>query len=73
MKAHGHAMVVPTVDESTLVPKPFFDLDAGYIRRGADQLPKQALKSPWKLRQNYLLDAFEARFGARDEALTYRG
>ena len=56
---------MPTVDETTLVPTPFFDLDAGYIRRGADQLPKQATARPWKLRQNYVLDAFEARFGDR--------
>ncbi len=71
MRARGYAKVVPTVDGSPLVPKPFFDLDAGYIRRGADQLPKQASDAPWKLRQNYLLDAFEARFGDRDKALTY--
>jgi monooxygenase len=71
MRARGYATVVPTVDESTLVPNPFFDLDAGYIRRGADQLPKQALGSPWKLRQNYLIDAFEARFGDHEESLTF--
>jgi monooxygenase len=71
MRDRGYAKAVPTVDESTMKPKPFFDLDAGYIRRGADRLPKQASKSPWTLRQNYVLDALTERFGDIEEAMTF--
>jgi monooxygenase len=71
MEARGYVKAVPTVDETTLVPKPFFDLEAGYIRRGAAQLPKQGGAAPWRLRQNYVLDALTARFGNVDEAMEF--
>jgi cation diffusion facilitator CzcD-associated flavoprotein CzcO/pimeloyl-ACP methyl ester carboxylesterase len=32
------------------------DLQAGYIFRGADQLPRQGAGSPWRLHQNYFRD-----------------
>jgi cation diffusion facilitator CzcD-associated flavoprotein CzcO len=71
MRDRRFAKAVPIVDESTLPPKPFFDLDAGYIRRGADRLPKQSTKRPWNLRQNYVLDALDERFGDITEAMTF--
>ena len=42
MDAHGYTSATPTVDVAAMgESRPLLDLDAGYIRRGADQLPKQ--------------------------------
>jgi cation diffusion facilitator CzcD-associated flavoprotein CzcO len=43
--------------------RPLLDLSSGYILRGADRLPKQGSRPPWRLRQNYVLDYFSTRFG----------
>ncbi|GGI02855.1 hypothetical protein GCM10007170_45530 [Arthrobacter liuii] len=52
------------------------DLKAGYIFRGADQLPRQGAGSPWRLHQNYFRDfallragrlTDHARFGRRGQ------
>ncbi|SNC62015.1 Predicted flavoprotein CzcO associated with the cation diffusion facilitator CzcD [Marinobacter sp. es.048] len=37
-------------------------LDAGYIRRAADRLPRQGTHGPWKSSQNYLEDVKILRF-----------
>ncbi|ROQ44715.1 cation diffusion facilitator CzcD-associated flavoprotein CzcO [Marinobacter sp. 3-2] len=37
-------------------------LDAGYIRRAADRLPRQGTHGPWKSSQNYLEDVRILRF-----------
>jgi hypothetical protein len=42
------------------------------VDRSIDRFPKQGLKSPWKLYQNYLLDILSLRFGAmNDKELEY--
>jgi hypothetical protein len=42
-------------------------LTSGYVKRGADQFPKQGSKAPWVLRQNYLLDLLSLHFGKVDD------
>lgn len=37
-------------------------LDAGYVRRAADRLPRQGTHGPWKASQNYLEDVKILRF-----------
>lgn len=71
MAARGYAKAVPTVDGATMEPRPILDLDAGYVRRGAGAMPQQGSKSPWHVRQNYVLDALTTRFGDLDEAMTF--
>jgi hypothetical protein len=71
MDAHGFVTGVPTVGPMPADAPPIFDLTAGYIRRGAGQMPKQGPKAPWRFRQNYLLDSLTARFGAMDDAMTF--
>jgi cation diffusion facilitator CzcD-associated flavoprotein CzcO len=48
-------------------PRPLLGLTSGYIRRAADRFPKQGSKSPWVLRQNYLLDLLSLHFGAVED------
>ncbi len=71
MDAHAYVKAVPTVDESTIEPRPLLGLNSGYIRRAAGVLPRQGSRDPWNLRQNYVLDAFTTRFGDLSEDMTF--
>jgi hypothetical protein len=37
------------------------------VQRGAHLFPKQGLKAPWILPQNYLIDLLNLHFGAVDD------
>ena len=42
------------------------------LQRGIGQFPRQGLKKPWKLNQNYALDLLSLRFGAvTDDAMEF--
>jgi monooxygenase len=59
MAAGGHQIVTPVAPEPALDSgdlAPLIDLEAGYIRRSIDELPRQGPSTPWRLRQNYLRD-----------------
>lgn len=51
----------------------FIDLTSGYISRSIDQFPKQGTVSPWRLRQNYLLDVINLRFGSINDGVIEYG
>ena len=42
-------------------------LDAGYIKRAADRLPRQGTHGPWKSSQNYLEDVKTLRFDSIED------
>ncbi|WP_059011942.1 flavin-containing monooxygenase [Streptomyces specialis] len=56
MKRHGYAAVEPHPDRE-LSARPLLDLASGYVRRSIDAFPRQGDRAPWKVRQNYPLDA----------------
>ena len=43
--------------------EPLLNLQAGYIRRGIDRLPRQGPGRPWRLNQNYAQDVLLFRHG----------
>ncbi|MFC4125191.1 flavin-containing monooxygenase [Nocardia rhizosphaerae] len=52
----GAVAVVPD-PKGTLGKRPLLDLNAGYIQRSIAAFPRQGDRHPWRVRQNYLLDA----------------
>lgn len=52
---------VPRNEDASITEEPWLNLTSGYVRRAADRLPKQGSKMPWRLRQNYVLDALALR------------
>ncbi len=44
-------------------------VSAGYIQRAKDILPKQGARRPWRLYQNYVMDALVTRFGKVDDGV----
>lgn len=54
-------------------PTPFLDLRSGYIQRAVERFPKQGTTRPWRVRQNYLVEALQLRLGRVDDpALEFR-
>ncbi|MEV1115474.1 NAD(P)/FAD-dependent oxidoreductase [Actinosynnema sp. NPDC049800] len=62
MDRHGYASVVPTPDRP-LTRRPMLDLASGYIQRAIDAFPRQGDRGPWRVRQNYPLDALSTLRG----------
>lgn len=60
MDRHGLAVATPARADA-VARLPFIDdLEAGYIRRGIRAFPRKGTRSPWRVRQNYLLDRLAA-------------
>ena len=71
MDKHGFAKAVPTLDDPTVELEPFLNLTSGYVLRASEQLPKQGSRSPWRVRQNYVLDYLTARFADYTESISF--
>ncbi|MEQ9107677.1 MAG: NAD(P)/FAD-dependent oxidoreductase [Limnobacter sp.] len=56
MDKHGYTRVVPNAEGVEADDTPMFDLDAGYMKRAAERLPKQGPAAPWTVVNNYLAD-----------------
>ena len=55
-----------------LEDEPLLDLSSGYIQRGLKMFPKQAKTAPWRLRQNYILDALSLKYSSvADNAMKF--
>jgi monooxygenase len=60
MERNEYSVVVPK-ENPKLQAVPLFDFSSGYLVRAKDKLPRQGLKSPWKVHQNYFLDLIDYR------------
>ncbi|WP_436494364.1 flavin-containing monooxygenase [Actinokineospora sp. HUAS TT18] len=56
MDSDGHTAVVPR-PERELSARPLLDLASGYIQRSIADFPRQGDRAPWRVRQNYFIDA----------------
>ncbi|HUJ40961.1 MAG TPA: NAD(P)/FAD-dependent oxidoreductase [Candidatus Acidoferrales bacterium] len=69
MKRHGYRVCRPECDPEGLEVKPLLGLNSGYVLRAAADLPKQAGKKPWIMRQNYILDMLTMRLGSLEDGV----
>jgi cation diffusion facilitator CzcD-associated flavoprotein CzcO len=68
MRSHGYTIATPRRD-AAVVEKHLLDFTSGYVVRGVQGLPKQGSVHPWKVYQNYLLDALTLRFRPVDDGV----
>jgi cation diffusion facilitator CzcD-associated flavoprotein CzcO len=68
MDAHGLDVATPRRDPA-MTAKPSLDFTSGYVLRAGNILPKQGSLRPWKVYQNYLLDAFTLCLGRIDDGV----
>jgi len=71
MDEHGYRQATPRLSPNTPT-QPFIDLKSGYVLRSLDKFPKQGVRAPWRLYQNYARDILTLRYGAiEDGALEF--
>jgi monooxygenase len=68
MDRHGHQLCTPCLD-AAVATEPCLDFSSGYVQRALPQLPRQGLRRPWKLYQNYLRDWLMLRLGRVDDGV----
>lgn len=68
LERHQLAAAVPRA-EKNLTERPLLDLASGYVQRSIGDFPKQGDRGPWRVRQNYLLDAVSTLFGTLTRTL----
>ena len=71
MASNGYTHASPHLGTEPMDEKPSWDIQAGYVKRSAHQLPKSGTKRPWNVRQNYLADAIDYRFDDIEEAMVF--
>ncbi len=70
MDKKAYRAVRPELPAEGIETAPVVDLQAGYIERALDSLPKQGDTMPWRLHMNYILDSWALR-GAKLEGLRF--
>jgi cation diffusion facilitator CzcD-associated flavoprotein CzcO len=72
MDERGVRQVTPRNRDPSLETQPFIDLKSGYVERSIDKFPRQGVRAPWRLYQNYARDILMLRHGKlEDEALEF--
>ena len=72
MERRGYSHCVAMHRDGDVATTPFLDFSSGYITRAVDRFPRQGARSPWRLRQNYLLDLVGLRFASlKDSAIQF--
>jgi monooxygenase len=72
MDARGYRQCTPLAPDPALATRPFLGLNSGYVTRSRDQLPRQGITKPWRLRQNYPSDLLLMRYGKiEDDVLRF--
>jgi cation diffusion facilitator CzcD-associated flavoprotein CzcO len=71
MHSRGYTSAYPHRGSETMAEKPSWDIEAGYVLRSLDVLPKSGTKRPWNVRQNYFADAIDYRFDRITESMVF--
>jgi cation diffusion facilitator CzcD-associated flavoprotein CzcO len=71
MDSHGYTHAYPHLGDVHMPEQPPFNLQAGYVLRSLDVLPKSGTRRPWALTHNYLRDAVGHRFEAIEESMVF--
>ncbi|WP_320669571.1 flavin-containing monooxygenase [Patulibacter defluvii] len=74
MRAQGHDVVTPTLDDPAIERLPLFEFQAGYIQRGIPAFPRRGSHGPWTVEMSYAADYARLREGeVVDGALRFGG
>jgi len=71
MDENGYAFGMPDPAGAEGDSAPLLNLQSGYVQRVAGMLPQQGTTSPWTIRQNWFLDAWDSRRTDFDEAMVW--
>ena len=71
MRDHGYAICRPAPADPAMERAPLIGLHSGYVRRSIADFPSQGTRRPWRVRQNYPLDALELRLGRLEDGVMW--
>ena len=71
MRSHGYTHAYPHLGGTEMAEQKTWNLEAGYVLRALDVLPKSGTRRPWKVRHNFVLDAIDHRFDRIDESMVF--
>jgi monooxygenase len=66
MDAHGHTICYPRLPGS-METKPLLEVTSNYVKRSADQFPRQGVEGPWRTCMDYRADCQTLREGPVDD------
>lgn len=67
MDRHGYSICTPRINDPDVGDQPVIDFNSGYVLRSLHTLPRQGLKTPWRLHQNYVRDLSLMRYRRVDD------
>lgn len=71
MRENGYTHAYPHRGPEPMPEKHAWDLQAGYVLRAPEALPKSGTKRPWNIRQDWVLDALDHRFDRITESMVF--
>jgi cation diffusion facilitator CzcD-associated flavoprotein CzcO len=71
MDSHSYTHAYPHRGDKPMPETPLWNLQAGYVLRSPDVLPKSGTHRPWHVRHNFVLDAIDHRFDRIEESMVF--
>lgn len=71
MSIHGYTHAYPHLGDADMPQQPTLNLQAGYVLRGLDMLPKSGTRRPWVFSHNLLRDVLDHRLRRPDEQMVF--
>ena len=69
MESQSITTAIPCVEEKSITAVPAMNITSTYVVRGAGELPKTGHKAPWKPKQSYVSDLWDAKYGSLTRGL----
>ena len=71
MNSHGYTHAYPHLGDTDMAEQPALNLQAGYVLRALDVLPKSGTRRPWLVSHDFLRDVLDHRLRPIDEQMTF--
>ena len=71
MRENGYTHAYPHLGAEPMTAQPLWDLEAGYVERSPDALPKSGTRGHWRVRHNYYRDAIDHRISRVEDSMVF--
>jgi cation diffusion facilitator CzcD-associated flavoprotein CzcO len=71
MNIHGYTHAYPHLGDVDMPEQPAFNLQAGYVLRALDVLPKSGTRRPWVVSHDFLRDVVDHRLRPIDDQMVF--
>jgi cation diffusion facilitator CzcD-associated flavoprotein CzcO len=71
MDSHGYTHAYPHLGDTDMAEQPTFDLQASYVLRALDVLPKSGNRRPWMVSHSFLRDVLDHRLRPIEDQMVF--